>query len=111
MGISKTKGNKTRKGNQEMNIIQLIVFIVQMAKAVPRTHIYQVDQGQIKMAMSDLRTEVKEPLGRSVRASKCALRYNGLCIPPCWRYAGRSRRRCNFTETRRHIAGFLMDFM
>merc|ERR1712198_611135 len=108
-GISKTKRNKTRKGNQKMNIIKLLVFIVQMAKAVPRTHIYQVDQGPIKM--SDLQTEVKEPLGRSARASKCAIRYNGLCIPPCWRYAGRSRRRCNFTETRRYIAGYLMNLL
>merc|ERR1711877_50696 len=111
MGISKTKRNKTRKGNKEMNIIKTLVFIVQMAKAVPRTNIYRVDQGQTKMTMSDLQTEVKEPLGRSARASKCAIRYNGLCIPPCWRYAGRSRRRCNFTETRRYIAGYLMDFM
>ena len=85
-----------------MNIIKLLVFIVQMVKAVPRTYNYQVDQGQ---------TEVKEPLGRSARASKCAIRYNGLCIPPCWRYAGRSRRRCNFTETRRYIAGYLMGLM
>merc|ERR1712235_70277 len=98
MGISKTK----RKRNQEMNIIKLLVFIVQMAKAVPRTYNHQVDQGQ---------AEVKEPLGRSARASKCAIRYNGLCIPPCWRYAGRSRRRCNFTETRRYIAGYLKNFM
>merc|ERR1712235_77681 len=108
MGISKTKRNKTRKGNKEMNIIKLLVFIVQMAKAVPRTHFYQ---GQTKMPVSDLQTEVKEPLGRSARASKCAIRYNGLCIPPCWRYAGRSRRRCNFTETRRYIAGYLKNFM
>merc|ERR1712235_220214 len=92
MGISKTKRKKEPKNEH----IKLLVFITHVTKAVPRTYTYQRDEDQTKMVISNLSTQAQGPLERSARASKCAIKYNGLCIPPCWRYAGRSRRRCNY---------------
>ena len=79
------------------------------AAATHRRVSNKIDQ-EYKMASEAAKWEngpEVEPL-RRVKRANCAIILRGKCIPSCVRYHGKTPRRCNSTEKKKHLLFYIL---
>ena len=91
-----------------MKFTNVIMIFVQLTNAMSLSNGYPAQLSEIQTVMGNLN---EEQLIRTTRSPQCAFYLGSACIPPCWKYAGRTRRRCTFTEKRKHLNYHFMQNM